>query len=275
MLVADAREVLAGIDGMRARAKGMASGLAAELAVVVDVFFPMEGLASVARDFREQFPRTPLRLFIEAPGAAVEPVIDGRANFGIVGSLPALSADHSLASWQGVCLGGSWAAYPARAHRSAPYGRGRSRHINAGRAAAANVGRLPEFCPTGAGGTMDDRAAQNLFWNRMSSSLSSGQVWFSSGSTLFRLNGSAKSGSGRGYESCRKLASAALSRRSPKNGQSAPRTASEPGRDCLPAGRMYPYSRNREKPGLAIGRRKKRCAQLDYSLMAAPRFSRS
>ena len=158
---------------------------------------------------------------------------------------------------------------------AAPYGRGRSRHINAGRAAAANVGRLPEFCPTGAGGTMDDRAAQNLFWNRMSSSLSSGQVWFSSGSTLFRLNGSAKSGSGRGYESCRKLASAALSRRLPKNGQSAPRTASEPGRDCLPAGRMYPYSRNREKPGLAIGRRKKRCAQLDYSLMAAPRFSRS
>jgi DNA-binding transcriptional LysR family regulator len=132
VLVTDAREVLAGIDGMRARAKGMASGLAAELAVVVDVFFPMESLASVARDFREQFPRTPLRLFVEAPGAAVEPVIDGRASFGIAGSLPAVSAeliaerlmsvhlmmvataDHPLASWQGVIprreLGGisSW-----------------------------------------------------------------------------------------------------------------------------------------------------------------------
>lgn len=116
---ADAREVLTGIEGMKVRAKGMAAELEAELAVVVDVFFPMEDLASVARDFREQFPRTPLRLFVEALGAAVEPLIDGRASFGIAGS-PLLSAeliaeglmsvhlmmvaaaDHPLASWQRV-----------------------------------------------------------------------------------------------------------------------------------------------------------------------------
>jgi DNA-binding transcriptional LysR family regulator len=120
ILVADAREVLAGIDGMKARAKGMAAGIEAELAVVVDVFFPIERLARVARDFREQFPKTPLRLSVEVLGAAVEPVIDGGASFGIAGSLPVLTAGllaerlmsvnlmmvaaahHPLASWQGV-----------------------------------------------------------------------------------------------------------------------------------------------------------------------------
>lgn len=120
VLVADAREVLAGIDGLKARAKGMATGIEAELAVVVDVFFPIERLARVAQDFREQFPRTPLRLFVEALGAAVEPVIDGKASFGIAGSLPVLAAGlvaerltsvhlmmvaaahHPLAAWQGV-----------------------------------------------------------------------------------------------------------------------------------------------------------------------------
>jgi DNA-binding transcriptional LysR family regulator len=77
---------------MKARAKGMAVGIEPEPTVAVDVFFPIEALAGAARDFRLHFPATPLRLYVEALGAAVEPVIDGRVVFGLAGSLPVLPA---------------------------------------------------------------------------------------------------------------------------------------------------------------------------------------
>jgi DNA-binding transcriptional LysR family regulator len=120
VLVADARQILSGVDGLKARAKGMAAGLEAELAIAVDVFFPIEALAGASTQFREQFPRTPLRLYVEALGALVEPVLDGRASFGIAGPLPILpgglvaerltlvrlimvaAANHPLAAWSGV-----------------------------------------------------------------------------------------------------------------------------------------------------------------------------
>jgi DNA-binding transcriptional LysR family regulator len=120
VLLADARGVLSSVDGMKARAKGMATGIEPELAVVVDVFFPIEALAGAAQDFREQFPGTPPRLYVEALGATVEPVVDGRVSFGISGSLPVLpgglgverltsvrfmmvaAASHPLAAWRGV-----------------------------------------------------------------------------------------------------------------------------------------------------------------------------
>jgi DNA-binding transcriptional LysR family regulator len=88
VLLADARGIAAAVDGMKARARGMAQGLEPELSVVVDVMFPIPDLAMMARQFREQFPGTPLRLFVEALGAAYEPVLDGRASLAIVGSLP-------------------------------------------------------------------------------------------------------------------------------------------------------------------------------------------
>jgi DNA-binding transcriptional LysR family regulator len=75
---------------MKARAKGISGGLEAELAAVIDVFFPIAAIADVAHAFRAQFPTTPLRLFVEALGAAVQPVMDGRASFGLAGSLPTL-----------------------------------------------------------------------------------------------------------------------------------------------------------------------------------------
>ncbi|QXX76577.1 LysR family transcriptional regulator [Methylovirgula sp. HY1] len=120
VLLADARSVVAGVDGMKARAKGMAGGLEAELTAVIDVFFPIAVTAEVAREFRAQFPATPLRLYVEALGGAVQPVMGGRASFGLVGFLPTLptgltaervtsvalimvaAANHPLASCRGV-----------------------------------------------------------------------------------------------------------------------------------------------------------------------------
>ena len=120
VLLADARQVLSSVDGMKARAKSMTSGIEPELTVVIEVLFPIEALADAARDFRLQFPATPLRLYVEVLGAAVEPVLDGRTSFSIAGFLPQLppglvteyltsvhfmmvaAASHPLAAWQGV-----------------------------------------------------------------------------------------------------------------------------------------------------------------------------
>lgn len=90
MLLATAREVIAKVDAFKSQAKGMAAGLEPELSVVIDVFFPIHVIAEAAKDFRQQFPDVPLRLFVEALGGTVQPVLDQRANFGIVGSLPAM-----------------------------------------------------------------------------------------------------------------------------------------------------------------------------------------
>lgn len=90
ILLVDARTVVAGVDGLKARAKGMAAGIEAELTAVIDVFFPITEIAGAATEFRVAFPRTPLRLYVEALGAALQPVLDGRASFGVVGSLPTL-----------------------------------------------------------------------------------------------------------------------------------------------------------------------------------------
>jgi len=120
VLLGDARGIVSGVNFMKARAKGMASGLEAELSVVVDVFFPIEAITTAAKAFRETFPGTPLRLFVEALGGAYHPVLTGAASIGVVGSLPIMppslsserlhgvpmamlaAHDHPLASFEGL-----------------------------------------------------------------------------------------------------------------------------------------------------------------------------
>ncbi|GAB5096388.1 LysR family transcriptional regulator [Caballeronia sp. HLA56] len=88
LLLADARNIVAGVDALKARARLMTSGVEAELSVVVDVFFPTDVISAVAKAFAEQFPLTPLRLFVEGLGAAYLPVLDGRCSLGILPPLP-------------------------------------------------------------------------------------------------------------------------------------------------------------------------------------------
>ena len=88
VLLADARGIVTGVDLLKARAKGMAAGLEPELSVVVDVFYPIDAITQVAKEFRQHYPGVALRIYVEALGAAVQPVLDGRCSVGIVGSLP-------------------------------------------------------------------------------------------------------------------------------------------------------------------------------------------
>src|SRR5258705_6047631 len=88
VLLADARGVVAGLDFMKARAKGIAAGLEPELSVVVDVCFPMAAITEAAKEFRERFPGVPLRLFVQALGGAYPPGLDRVTSLCVVGSLP-------------------------------------------------------------------------------------------------------------------------------------------------------------------------------------------
>ncbi|MDQ0007902.1 DNA-binding transcriptional LysR family regulator [Luteibacter jiangsuensis] len=87
-LLRDARGVADGMDGFKARARSMKEGLEPELSVAIDVMYPMDGVTRAAGYCREFFPHTPLRLYVEALGGVIQPVIDGTCRIGIVGSLP-------------------------------------------------------------------------------------------------------------------------------------------------------------------------------------------
>jgi DNA-binding transcriptional LysR family regulator len=102
LLVADARSVVGNVDLLKARAKGISGGLESELSVVVDVLFPIEAIAESAKEFTQRFPRTPLRIYVEALGGAYKPVLDGRCSFGVVGSLPIAPDSMTLERLQGV-----------------------------------------------------------------------------------------------------------------------------------------------------------------------------
>ncbi|HEY2780517.1 MAG TPA: LysR family transcriptional regulator [Steroidobacteraceae bacterium] len=104
LLLADARSVIANVDLLKARAKGIAGGLESELSAVVDVMFPIEAITESAKEFRLRFPRTPLRLYVEALGGAFTPVLDGRCSLGVVGSLPLMPPGMSAESLQSVAM---------------------------------------------------------------------------------------------------------------------------------------------------------------------------
>lgn len=119
VLLADARNIVTNVDLLKARAKGIATGLEPELSVVVDVMYPIAAVTQVAKEFRQQYPGVALRVYVEALGGAMQPVLDERCSVGIVGSLPHIpptmaherlagvtflmvcASDHPLASYRG------------------------------------------------------------------------------------------------------------------------------------------------------------------------------
>jgi DNA-binding transcriptional LysR family regulator len=92
-LLADARSVADNIDGFKARARAMREGLEPELSVVVDVMLSMEALTRAATHSRKSYPHTPLRLYVEALGGVIKPVLDRSCSIGIIGSLPLVPED--------------------------------------------------------------------------------------------------------------------------------------------------------------------------------------
>jgi DNA-binding transcriptional LysR family regulator len=92
-LLEQARAAVASMDAFKARARSLSEGLEPELAVAVDVMFPIAVLTAAVQDFQQLYPTTPLRLYVEVLGAVLDPVVDGRCRIGIIGTLPELPAD--------------------------------------------------------------------------------------------------------------------------------------------------------------------------------------
>jgi DNA-binding transcriptional LysR family regulator len=76
------------IDEFKARAHAMREGLEPELSVAMDVMYPMEALTRAALHSRDAYPHTPLRLYVEALGGVIKPVLDRNCSIGVIGTLP-------------------------------------------------------------------------------------------------------------------------------------------------------------------------------------------
>lgn len=88
-LLAEVRSISHGIDGLRAKVKGLLDGLEAEVNLAVDVMLPAERLGKVLRAFAKEFPTVQLRLHVEALGAITAMVLDRGAAVGLSGPLSA------------------------------------------------------------------------------------------------------------------------------------------------------------------------------------------
>jgi DNA-binding transcriptional LysR family regulator len=89
-LLADARSVADSVDGFKARARAMREGLEPELAVAMDVMYPLAAVTNAAVHSRKTYPHTSLRLYVEALGGVIKPVLDRHCSIGVIGSLPAV-----------------------------------------------------------------------------------------------------------------------------------------------------------------------------------------
>lgn len=122
-VLAEARTIGAGFDGLRAKVKGLLEGLEAEVNLAVDVMVPADRLGAVLRAFNAEYPTVSLRLYVEALGAITSLVLEQKAVIGIsgplssgtegletvsVGSLPMVpvaAPDHPLARMERILPG--------------------------------------------------------------------------------------------------------------------------------------------------------------------------
>jgi DNA-binding transcriptional LysR family regulator len=84
-VLAEARTVSVGVDGLRAKITGMIGGLEAEVSIVVDVMLPTSRVVDAMQAFEKEFPTVGLRLHVEALGAVTQLVLSGVASIGISG----------------------------------------------------------------------------------------------------------------------------------------------------------------------------------------------
>jgi DNA-binding transcriptional LysR family regulator len=87
-VLTEARKVAQGVDGLRAKVKGLLDGLEAEVHLAVDVMLPAARVGELLRAFAETFPTVSLRLSVEALGGVMGLVMDRRAVLGVSGPLP-------------------------------------------------------------------------------------------------------------------------------------------------------------------------------------------
>ncbi|URQ60798.1 LysR family transcriptional regulator [Pantoea alhagi] len=86
-VLAEARTIYNGVDGLRAKVRGLLQGLEAEVHLVLDVMLPGERVVDALKAFRERFPTVSLHLQIEALGGVMQRVLERSATLGVSGQL--------------------------------------------------------------------------------------------------------------------------------------------------------------------------------------------
>ena len=99
-VLSDARTVANGMEGLRAKARGLLHGLEAEIRLVLDAMLPAARVVDALKTLRANFPTVSLHLHVEALGAVAERVLDGRATLGVCVQL-----DREVAGLERIGLG--------------------------------------------------------------------------------------------------------------------------------------------------------------------------
>jgi DNA-binding transcriptional LysR family regulator len=86
-VLSEARIIATGIDGLRAKVRGLRQGLEAEIRLVLDVMLPAGRVVDALKAFRAEYPTVSLSLYTEALGAVTQMVRNGTATIGICGAL--------------------------------------------------------------------------------------------------------------------------------------------------------------------------------------------
>jgi DNA-binding transcriptional LysR family regulator len=94
-LLPRARRISEETNAFRGTARSLASGLEAELTIVVDSMFPMHAVVEALRSFTATFPTVPPRVYVQSLGAAAELVLDGTC---MIGLLPLFFSDFTFLS---------------------------------------------------------------------------------------------------------------------------------------------------------------------------------
>jgi DNA-binding transcriptional LysR family regulator len=84
-IITEARTILARVDHLKARARGISAGMEGEICLATSVIAPREGVLDLLDAFRTTFPTIGLRLFVEEIGGVPQLVLDGRADLGLLG----------------------------------------------------------------------------------------------------------------------------------------------------------------------------------------------
>ena len=118
-LLPRARRIAEETNAFRDNARSLASGLEAELTIVLDSMFPMPAVVKALRAFTAKFPTVPPRVYVQSLGASAELVLDGTCMIGLlqlffsdiallkrfplltIDLIPVVAPDHPLAALEG------------------------------------------------------------------------------------------------------------------------------------------------------------------------------
>lgn len=83
--------ILARVDHLKARARGIAAGMESKICPATSVIAPRESVLDLLDTFRAAYPTIGLRLFVDEIGRVPQIVLEGRADLGLLGK-PSLTA---------------------------------------------------------------------------------------------------------------------------------------------------------------------------------------